>query len=834
MKKVLKGVAIAFAAIIALMIILPFAFRGKIDSIIKEKGNEMLNAKFDYSDLSISLFKNFPQASITLKDFWLAGEGTFEGDTLINAGELTAAVNLMSLFGDSYEVKKIEIDNTKVNAIVAEDGSVNWDVMKTDSTAVEEETAEESSAFKVQLKKFVIDNMSIVYDDRQSQMYASIDTLNANCSGDLGSSKTTLKLKADAAGVGYKSGALPLLSDAKMTADMNIDADLDQQLYTLAENEFTLNAIKTGLDGWVKMDDEKMSMDLKLNTNDIDFKEILSLIPAIYAKDFEQLKASGTVKLEGTVKGDLIGDSIVPAFNFVMDVNNGMFRYPSLPAGVDQINVNMTAQNPGGSLDLTTVSINPFSFRMVGNPFSVTADVKTPISDPDFNVEAKGVLNLADIEKVYPLENTKLNGTVNADFKVAGRMSYIDNEQYDRVSASGTIGLTDMQLVMPDMPKVDIRKSLFTFTPKYLQLSETTVYVGDNDITLDSKFENYMGYVFKNTTLKGSLNVKSENMNLNDFMTADADTTATAATDESMSLEIPKNIDFNMSVNMKKVLLNTLNFENVNGKLTVKDGKADMSNLSLNTMGGKVVMNGYYSTVNEKTPEMKASLKLTDMNFAQTYKELDMVRQIAPVFENLKGTYSGSMNLNTTFDDQLNPDLNTLQANGTLSTKNLSLSGVTVIDNIADALGKSELKNMSVKDMSVEFTVKDGRLITNPFDLKLGNYTMNLSGTTGLDQTIDYSGKIKLPESSSVASISTVDLKIGGTFTSPKVSLDTKSMAKQAATSVATKAAQEVGKKLGLDSATTANVDSLKSKVTEKATEKAVNFLKSKLKKSSD
>ena len=50
-----------------------------------------------------------------------------------------------------------------------------------------------------------------------------------------------------------------------------------------------------------------------------------------------------------------------------------MFRYPALPAGVDQININANVQNPGGNIDLTTVDINPFSFRLAGNPFSLTA-----------------------------------------------------------------------------------------------------------------------------------------------------------------------------------------------------------------------------------------------------------------------------------------------------------------------------------------------------------------------------------------------------------------------------------------------------------------------------
>jgi hypothetical protein len=99
---------------------------------------------------------------------------------------------------------------------------------------------------------------------------------------------------------------------------------------------------------------------------------------------------------------------------------------------------------------------------------------------------------------------------------------------------------------------------------------------------------------------------------------------------------------------------------------------------------------------------------------------------------------------------------------------------------------------------------------------------MNLSGTTGLDQSIDYTGKVQLPASvSSAAHISTVDLKIGGSFTSPKVSIDTKSLANQALKSVTNEAASKIGQKLGLDSAVTANKDSLKTKVTEKVKEKA-------------
>lgn len=104
----------------------------------------------------------------------------------------------------------------------------------------------------------------------------------------------------------------------------------------------------------------------------------------------------------------------------------------------------------------------------------------------------------------------------------------------------------------------------------------------------------------------------------------------------------------------------------------------------------------------------------------------------------------------------------------------------------------------------------------------MGDYTLNLSGSTGLDQTIDYTGKIKLPASASFAKISTVNLKIGGLFSSPKVSVDMKSMANQAIESAAEEAIDQLGKKLGLNSGSNVNKDSVK----QKATEKALDLLK--------
>lgn len=789
MKKALKIAGITVGVILILLLVLPFAFQGKIEKIVKQEGNKMLNAQFDFSALNISLLRNFPSASVTLEDFYLKGTGAFENDTLIQAGELTAAVNLFSLFGDSgYDISRIIIEDTKVKAIVLEDGKPNWDVMKASAEEdTVQETSAESSPFRIKLKRLSVKDLSVSYDDRQAGMYAAIENLRATCSGDFGSERTLVDLELKTPALTYRTGGVPFLNRAALEADMNVDADLVNNKFTLQDNSISLNAIKLNIDGWAAMQKDGVGMDIKLNTNEVGFKELLSLIPAIYAKDFQDLKTDGKASLTAFAKGTLTQEQM-PQFEVALNVENAMFRYPSLPAGVDGINISATVKNPGGNIDATEVTINPFDFTLAGNPFSLKAIVKTPTSDPDLQATAKGTLDLGKIKDVYPLEDMSLNGTIQADMNLAGKLSYIEKEQYDKMKAEGSIRLNGMRLNMKDLPTVDIQRSTFSFSPRYLQLSETTVNIGNNDVTLDSRFENYLGYALKGSTLKGSLNISSNHLNLNDFMSTDttavqaqatADTTAT--TSSTGAIRIPENLDFNMQANLKEVLFDKMKLENVNGTLLVKNGTIDMQNLSFNTMGGSITANGAYSAPKASQPHLNAGFDMKNIGFAQAYQELGLVQQLAPIFKGLKGNFSGNLQIDTPLDENMSPVMQKVQGSGNLSTKDLSLSGVKFIDQIADIVKKPSMKDIEVKDLNLGFEIKDGRVNTQPFDLKLGDYTMNLSGSTGLDQTIDYTGKITLPSGGIGSALGTVDMTIGGTFTSPKVGIDMASLAKNAA-----------------------------------------------------
>ena len=131
MKKLIKVVGIILVAFIAFVIILPMFCKGKIAEIAKYEANNILNAQFDFSDLSISMLSSFPFASIDISDVSVVGVAPFEGDTLLFAKKIKAAIDIKSLFGDKgIAIKEILIEEPYVNGIVADSVNSNWHIIK--------------------------------------------------------------------------------------------------------------------------------------------------------------------------------------------------------------------------------------------------------------------------------------------------------------------------------------------------------------------------------------------------------------------------------------------------------------------------------------------------------------------------------------------------------------------------------------------------------------------------------------------------------------------------------------------------------------------------------
>src|SRR6185369_14256829 len=111
-----------------------------------------------------------------------------------------------------------------------------------------------------------------------------------------------------------------------------------------------------------------------------------------------------------------------------------------------------------------------------------------------------------------------------------------------------------------------------------------------------------------------------------------------------------------------------------------------------------------------------------------------------------KGMFTATLeNFKTSMNEKMEPDLNAVDARGVFKTNKVSVGGFPPFVKLGEALKIDQLKNMDVENVNANYSIKNGRLYLEPFDVKIAGIKTNVSGSTGLDQTIDYKYKMEIP-----------------------------------------------------------------------------------------
>lgn len=801
MKKLLKIAAIAVVVTLLAALVAPMALRGKIAQIVKNEANALLRAELDFEKLDISLLRHFPHASVDLKGLTLIGTERFAGDTIVAAERISVVVDLLSLFGDEgFEVTKVILASPALHAHKLADGAVNWDVMRpTDKAPQEEErTADEPSAFRLRIRDFRIVDASIRYQDDSTRMSFSTSPLSLRLRGDMAAARTDLDLRLAARGMRFVSGGIPLLSDAEAELVATIAADLEHNRFTLTQNTLRLNAIALSLDGWVELGDETIAMDLKAGCDKVQFKDVLSLIPAFYTKDFRHLSASGELGLSLWARGEMRG-STLPAFELKAGVRNGSFQYSSLPKAVTDIEIAAKISNPGGPMDKTEADLSQFSLKMAGNSLAATAYATALTSDPRFRATVAGKVDLGAIREVYPLDKgVELDGAITADVKLSGRMSDIEKQRYEKLNAKGTFVIERLGLALADLPPVHIKRAAATITPKAMTLGEFGITVGRSDLAANGQLTHYLGYLLRGDKLSGRLYVKSRLLDLNEIMAAlpaseEAEPAEQPDDTPMQAIEIPRNLNLSLNTELQQILFGKMTITSLTGEMGMADGTLALDRLSMRLFDGRADVAGSYSTAKSpRRPALRLSIGLTDASFSQTFEQLEMARQIVPIFAKTGGNYSLGLNLSATLHETMSPDLQSVDATGEIKSADIRIHEIAAFDALAKALGNDKLRSIEAKDVTIRFAIRNGRIATQPFDLKIAGTNINLSGTTGLDQTIDYTARVAMPASATGGVVETLDVKIGGTFASPKITLGVKKAVEQAVKNIVDEQVQKL------------------------------------------
>ncbi len=779
MKKWGIRIAATLGILFLILLILPFAFKGKILTKIKESTNNSVNANITFDDdISLSLIRNFPHISVGINNLKVVGIDSFAKDTLFATDKMRLTIDIKSVLGSGkpMTINKIYLNNPLINIIFLESGRANFDIAKVDSTATIDTT--KSEPMNLQLQSIVVENARIGYVDHSMDFDMFLTGFNFDGTGSFKGDDFSLKNELNAETLDMSFGGMKLLSKTKLASNSTINMNFNTFRFDFGGIEATLNEFPLVLKGWLQMNDTNMDMDLDFSVPSSEFKSLLSVVPGAYTKDFDQVKSSGKMSLHAKIKG-IMDDIRMPSTDISLKVDNSSFQYPGLPASVSGIHVDLNVKNTDGNPDNTTVDLKKFAMNLGGDPIDLSLFLTTPMSNPYGKAKFFAQVDLNKWTQFMPLDKgTKLVGKIASDLQFDGRYSQVKSGNADALKASGKIQINGLNFNAPDLLPLNIPSLTMTATPKTFDLNTTGLSYGKSSMNITGGLKNFLGYFLNGEVLMGNLEINSKSIDLNEWMPASETTT----TEDSSSSEapmaapsIPKNLNLQFAANVGQLQFQDYNLQNCVAKIKVENGELTVSPVAANLWGSKFSLNeAKYSYQAGGKPLASGSFSILNFVPKEIAQNMGIAKSFAPVLKDVQGLMDLNLGGKTALGEDMSVDLNAVSANGLLNVIKGEMKLPSWLKQVAEQFKWSMNENMGIKPTKLGFAIENGKLnMKDSLTLNLPKgSTMKLRGGVALDQTINFGGRISAEGKS-------VPMTITGTVQNPKVNINWKAFGRE-------------------------------------------------------
>jgi hypothetical protein len=753
MKKALKISLISILAILVILISLPFFFKGKIIETVKNQANESVNAKVDFKDVSLNLFRYFPDFSLNIKELSVIGEADFEGDTLVYAENLFIEIDLISVFkGDAYKIESIKLNKPLINLIYSQDELANWDIMKEAEVAEDSsETAESESALVFEMDKIQIVDARFSYLDLASNMVFRIDELNSELTAKFYESITDMDIIANSPKVYFEYDKIKYLNNISMNFDGLLKVNLDSMSFAFKENKLLINELPIEFAGKFAMPYESYLMDIEFNSASAEFKDFLSLIPAIYAKDFQNIEAKGVLSVAGKVKG-VYDDNNMPNFNISLNVGDAMFKYPDLPSAVNNIIISANINSPSSDMDDMEINVSQFEFGFEQNTVDMKLKIRNIISDPDIVLSLVSKMNLEDIEKIYPVEDMKISGKFKSDIYIEAKQSYYERSYYSKIVTKGDLLLNNFVYKDADYKEgVKVDNAHLSFNPRNITLKNCDIQINKSNLKLQGNISNYINYLFSETgVLSANLKLRSDYLDIADFMpeseSNSTETEVDSAESPMQAVIIPENIKLSINAAVGRIKYDDLQIRSAFGALNIENQQMKIDNVMMDMLGGSLNLNGYYNTINVDSPKVDFMMNFSNINIKSFYDAFEIVQTYAPITKYVDGNFSAMINYSSKLQSDMKPVMRSINSSGLVQTSKMQITNARVFNVLTKALGNNSFEKFSTKEANIRYYISDGSLQVKPFTLEANGIPIEISGISYLDNSIDYDFVISLPK----------------------------------------------------------------------------------------
>ena len=780
LKRSALGALIAGVLLVAGLVLAPVIFKDRILGEAKRQAAARINATIDFEDADLSLFSTFPVAELSVDRLTVDGVGVFEGERLAAVDRVAVGVDVWALVMTGHVlVNSLALERPVVRLRVDEAGRANYDIAKSSTTASSAEADSGGDVTEFRLERYEIKDGSILYETPSLRIQAEAVS-HAGAASIVGSTQT-LHSETEVGTLSVVSQETAWVDEAKakLTLDATVQSDAGRLKLRQAQVEVNELAVATtGTVAWAPA----VRLDLAVRSNDdASIKSLLSTLPPAYTQDLKRMSADGTFALRGQINGGFAEGGELPPFSLALSVDHGQFKYPDRTLAVRGVEIDASMTHPGGPLDKAKLRVAKLEAQAGRSKIAGRLTATRLQSEPFVDLKVNGKVDLDEIDKAVPVpEGLDLSGRVTVDADMAASAKRIDR-------LTGQLAAENVLAAGLGGPPIEVQSAKVQLTDKATRIDALQIAGKQSDLNVTGSMSPLSSMLLSDAPMTGTFTVKSKTLVISDFVesTPEKDENEEAKTGR---LVLPGNLTADVDLDVGVVDYGAVKLRNLKGKATLKDRTLDLKDVRAKGLGGDMKIAGRLATSQGAPPRFEFTYGLSNAAFAEAYKSIGAVQELAPIAKHLTGRFGTSFSLKGALGDNMALVTESLDLDGFVETKNTSLSGFKPLTALSRVVPKVR-SPVSLKNLRANFAVKDGSVYVKEFPINVAGLKMAVGGRHGLDQAMRYTLKFKAPArdlaSSAVGdrlralkigadAVTKVDVQanVTGTVGNPKVSLD--------------------------------------------------------------
>lgn len=725
---ILTGIIICIS-----LVSLLFIYQDDVKKVLLGEINKHLKAevKIDPKNIDLTILKTFPDCSMEFKNIlMLEALQVKKRDTLLFAEQLNLHFNISDLWSKKYNIKKIKLKDGLVKPGITKSGTPNYIFWEEGP----DNSKEKNDSINFKLNLIELEDCRVIYRDRQTTFKTDLLIKTLSFSGNFSDEEYDLKTEGKLYVNQITSHKKSLLKNKN--CNLNVDLKVKGSNYVFEKTQATINKMRFNVDGNFAYKDSLQTMDINYSAADLDIATVLSLLPEDQQQKANDYKSSGDFYTNGNF--NYSGRSKFK-LESKFGIKNAEITYKPTSTTAKNVNINgdLIYSNTNSKLDLTNVYLKLNTDEIKGS-FSVQN-----FSDPFLHFIVDASANLENLQSFWPIDTlSKLKGNVKINSEVEGLLRDLKNETFStkvKLDLEASVSNIEAQF-KGDENIFAIENCSVTAKDREVEVKDLKLKRGSSDILLNGKIPGIFNYLSDKTApLIITGNLFSNYFKLEDFMMK-----YKASEDRSTPL-IPNNIQFKLNAAILKFSYAKFEAQSITGEIEIKNQKAIISDMRLQTMQGEAEVDAFADNSNNKLDVVLQS-KLKNINISNMFLQLNNFGQTTLQENNIKGYATADLDFSGSWSNALEPNLKSIKSNINLTIDRGELIDFKPLLSLSKFVDIQDLQKIKFSSLKSNIEIKDKTIFLPSTSIKNSALNIVFWGTHSFENDINYHIELLISE----------------------------------------------------------------------------------------